>query len=114
VRLELQLEQNRYEPGAAVKGSVLVVEGGRSRTLDVSLTYFEEDCLDEATSISSGPLHEGDLAAGMAFPFELMLPADAFPNYESEHGELYWELDVCSDEFGRDTHTRKRIQVEPA
>jgi hypothetical protein len=46
--------------------------------------------------------------------FELSLPPDASPNYQSENGELYWELDVKSDEFGRDTHERHRIEVGPA
>ena len=44
----------------------------------------------------------------------LSLPPDASPNYQSENGELYWELDVKSDEFGRDTHERHRIEVGPA
>jgi hypothetical protein len=45
----------------------------------------------------------GDLMAGTSFDFELALPRDAFPNYRSEHGELYWQLDVKSDEFAGDS-----------
>jgi hypothetical protein len=113
-RFELQLERERFKAGETVTGSVLVVEGGGSRALGVSLTYNEktEDFFDVVTSTDSGALHEGDLAAGMSFAFELMVPIDALPNYESEHGELYWELDVKSDEAGRDTHERRRIEVE--
>jgi hypothetical protein len=29
----------------------------------------------------------------------------------SKHGELSWEVDARSDERGRDTHARKRIDV---
>jgi hypothetical protein len=66
------------------------------------------------TSLSTGPLHIGDLTAGVAFPFELALPPDALPNYRCEHGELYWELDVTSERFGLDAHERRRIEVTPA
>jgi hypothetical protein len=112
-RLQLQLEQDRYTPGDAVKGTILVLEGGRSRSLEVLLEYCEEtaDYREVAISIPSGPLHEGDLTTGTSFEFELALPQDALPNYASEHGELYWELDARSDEFGRDTHERSRIGV---
>jgi hypothetical protein len=112
-RFDLQLDRERFAPGETVKGSVLVVEGGGSRSLGVSLTYNEktEDFFDVVTSIETGTLHEGDLTAGTSFAFELSLPADALPNYKSEHGELYWELDAKSDEAGRDTHERRRIEV---
>ena len=116
LRLELQLDRERFAPAETVKGSVLVVEGGGSRSLGVSLTYNEktEDFFDVVTSIDCGALHEGDLTAGTSFAFELILPADALPNYKSEHGELYWELDAKSDEAGRDTHERRRIEIDPA
>jgi hypothetical protein len=99
-----------------VKGTILVREGGDSRSLEAWLTYNEKtkDCLDIATSIPSGPLHAGDLATGTSFEFELPLPEDAYPGYRSAHGELYWEVDVKSDEVGRDTHERCRIEVQPA
>lgn len=115
-RLQLRLDRERYRAGETVTGSVLVIEGGGSRALEVSLDYNEEteDYLDVATSISTGPLHEGELTAGTSFPFELTLPADALPNYRSKHGELYWQIDAESDELGRDTHERHRIEVEPA
>jgi hypothetical protein len=116
LRFQLELDRERYPPGDAIRGTILVVEGGGSRSLEALLEYNEEteDYLEVATSISSGPLHAGDLATGQSFQFELALPQDAFPNYRSENGELYWQLDVRSDEFGRDTHERRRIEVEPA
>jgi hypothetical protein len=115
LRLELQLDCERYMPGETVKGRVVVLEGGSSESLEVLLEYnetAEDDYSAVATSFSTGPLHSGDLATGSSFEFGLALPPDAFPNYESEHGELYWELDAKSAAFGRDTHERRRIEVE--
>jgi hypothetical protein len=112
-RLELELERNRYEPGDTIRGSIVVVEGGRSRSLEVWLEYNEktEDYSDVATRITSPFRHEGELAAGESFDFEVALPRDAAPNYRSEHGELFWELNVKSDELGRDTSVRRRLEV---
>lgn len=113
-RFQLQLDRERYAPGDTVKGTVFVVEGGASRSLEALLEFNEEspDYSEVPVTISSGSLHEGDLTTGTSFEFELTLPPDALPNYESEHGTLYWEVDVRSDEFARDTHERQRIEVE--
>lgn len=112
-RFELQLERERYEAGGTVKGTIIVMEGGASRSLEARLEYNEEtaDYHEVPISIPSGPLHQGELAAGTSFEFELALPADALPNYRSPHGELYWQIDVKSDEPGRDTHERRRLEV---
>jgi hypothetical protein len=117
VRLELQLDRERYMPGETVKGRVIVLEGGSSESLEVLLEYnetAEDDYSAVATSLSTGPLYAGDLATGTSFDFQLALPADAFPNYQSEHGELYWQLDAKSAKSGRDTHELRRVEVEPA
>lgn len=112
-RLELSLEDDTCAPGGTIRGRVLVVEGGRSRSLVASLEYVEEtqDYRDVGKAISGGPLHEGELVAGAEFPFALQLPADALPEYRSQHGELYWQVHVRSDEFGIDTHVRHRIAL---
>jgi hypothetical protein len=111
--LELWLDREHYAPGDTVRGTVRVLEGDRSRSLEVTLNYNEltEDYAAVAASVSSGPLNTGDLTTGMSFGFALALPQDAFPNYSSEHGELFWEVDARSDEFGTDTHVRRRIEV---
>ena len=111
--LELRLDRERYEPGETIRGTVYVLEGGGSRSVEALLDYNEktEDHASVATSISSGPLQAGDLATGMSFEFELALPPDAFPNYRSEHGELYWEVHIKSEELGPDSHERRRIDV---
>jgi hypothetical protein len=112
-RFDLQLDRERYAPGEVIHGRVNVLEGGGSRSLQVVLGYHEktDDYSAVATTIPGPVLNEGDLRAGMAFDFELRLSSEAFPNLRSNHGELYWELDVKSDEFGRDTHIRRRIEV---
>lgn len=114
-RLQLQLERDRYAPGDTVRGTILVLEGGGSRSLEALLEYNEKtaDYREVAISISSGPLHAGDLTTGTSFDFELALPPDALPNYGSANGELYWQVNAKSDEFGRDTHESSRIQVAP-
>lgn len=110
---ELQLDRATYAPGDGVAGTVVVLEGGRSRSLEVALAYVEEteDLLEVATSISTGHLHEGPLETGSSFRFELALPPEALPNFTSQHGQLYWRLDVKSDERGRDSHELRRIDV---
>jgi hypothetical protein len=115
-RLQLQLDRERYAPGDTIKGTILVLEGGASRALEARLEYHEEtaDYSEVAVSIPSGSLHEGELTAGTSFVFELGIPADALPSYKSRHGELYWEVDVKSDESGRDTHERRRVELEPS
>jgi hypothetical protein len=114
---ELQLqfhEAHPYAPGETIKGNVLVVEGGGSRSLRVELRYNEKtkDYSNVPTTIPSAPLHEGDLTKATSFEFEIALPEDAFPSYRTNHSELYWELDATSDELGRDTHDNHRIEVK--
>jgi hypothetical protein len=110
---DVQLAAGPYAPGDVVRGTVLVVEGGGSRVLEAVLEYHEktDDYEETPVQIASGPLHSGELATGTSYGFELQLPPDALPGYKSKHGELYWELDVKSDERGRDTHERRRIDV---
>ena len=113
--LQLQLhDAHPYTAGETIKGNVLVVEGGRSRSLKVELRYNEEtkDYSNVPTTISSPPLHEGDLTKATSFEFEIALPEDAFPSYRTNHSELYWEVDAMSDELGRDTHDSCRIEVK--
>ena len=112
-RLDVRLDRDRYGPGDTVRGWITVAEGGASRDLSAALEYREEteDYEEVAERIETGPLHVGDLTTGASFEFQLKLPDDARPGYKSTHGELYWELDVKSDERGRDTHERRRVEV---
>ena len=110
---DLQIDAEHTKPGETVSGTVVVREGGRSRSLEVSLEFVEEtdDYTEVATSISSGHLHEGKLESGMSFAFALALPPDALPAVRSRHGQLYWRLDAKSDERGPDSHERRRIEI---
>jgi hypothetical protein len=114
-RFRLELDRARYAPGDTIKGTVLILEGGDSHLLEALLEYCEEtsDYSEVAVRIPSGPLHEGELTTGTSFEFELGLPPDALPNYKSRHGELYWQLDVKSEELALDSHERRRIEVGP-
>lgn len=112
-RFDLQLDAQHFKPGDPVAGTVVVTDGGRSRSLEVLLAYIEEtdDYKEVARSVSTGHLHQGTLETGASFRFELALPPDALPGYASKNGQLYWELDVKSDERGRDSHERRRLEV---
>jgi hypothetical protein len=109
---ELQLARESFAPGERVAGTVLVTAGGGSRALEVTLAFHEKSPdYKEIPFSRSEALHTGDVQTGQSLAFSLDLPADALPGYRSEHGELYWEVDVKSDEMGRDTHLRRRIEI---
>lgn len=112
--LELTVDRDVCRPGDTIRGKVVVLQGGSSRSLEAFLEYRDEtdDYSSAGTSISSGVLHQGDLVTGSAFEFDLTLPADAYPNYRSQHGRLYWAVHVRADRRGRDTHEHHRIEVE--
>jgi len=112
---DLQLGRESFAPGDAVTGTVLVTEGGDSRALEIALRFHEKSPDYEEVPLNRAQaLHTGPLETGHSFDFSLELPPDALPGYKSAHGELYWELDVKSDEAGRDTHERRRIEVVAA
>jgi hypothetical protein len=109
---QVQLERERLAPGDRVSGTILVTEGGGSRNLDVTLAFHEKSPDYEETPVSlTQALQAGELQTGQSLGFALDLPEDALPGHRSEHGELFWELDVKSDEMGPDTHVRRRIEV---
>jgi hypothetical protein len=90
---DLQLVRDSFTPGERVAGTVLVTEGGGSRTLDVTLGFHEKSPDYEEIPVSqTQALHTGDLQTGQSLAFALDLPEDALPGHRSEHGELYWEL----------------------
>ena len=49
--------------------------------------------------------------AGQSHEFAIQIPADALPTFSSAHGELYWEVEARSDEFGIDTKESRVIDV---
>ena len=111
--IDLHTERALYRPGDWVRGHVDVLEGGGSRDLSVAVRFRERSPDYEATvvELDSGPLHSGDLSAGMRQEFAIQLPPDARPTLRSAHGELYWEVRAKSDEFGPDTTAELRFDV---
>lgn len=112
-RLELQLDTERCVPGDTVRGTVVVVEGGTSRSLKVWLEYQECSTTYEsvARTVPGETLNAGDLSAGSRFAFAVRLPDDALPDFRSEHGELAWRVHAESDKLGLDSHVSKRFAV---
>jgi hypothetical protein len=112
-RFHIDVGREDYRLGDTVEGKVVAVEGGDSRSLEVRLDYREKtkDYDEVGATVEHPTLNEGPIAEGASFDFALTLPVDGYPNYKSEHGELWWELHVKSDEPGRDTHERRRIDV---
>jgi hypothetical protein len=112
VKLELVLQSDHVTPGGEVAGHVDVTEGGASRSLTVTVTFNEKTRDYSATPYSSSfVVHEGDVTAGESYTFSFTLPATAPTSAKSRNGELYWELEVKSDERGLDSHARERLEV---
>jgi hypothetical protein len=115
VKLALELESDRIAPGERVIGRVKVLEGGPSRSVTLTLSFQERTQNCAATPYAWGiGLHEGELVTGQTLDFGFTIPPQAPPSMRGEHSELYWELDVHSDEPGLDTYARRRIEVVTA
>ena len=118
VRLELAVEHDRVARGDTVRGSVHVVEGGRSRSLSVALLYREYQGKAKRATGSGHEtrekLIEGDLIAGSEYSFTLRLPDDAWPAYvcEPTGTRLRWEVEATSDQPGVDTRASVPIHID--
>jgi hypothetical protein len=114
-RLDLVLDGDSlaFRPGDWVRGHVAILEGGKSRDLTVKLRFRERspDYSSTVTEISSGALNTGELTAGRSHEFAIQIPADALPTYASANGQLYWEVEARSNEFGVDTTESRVIDV---
>jgi hypothetical protein len=115
VKLELELVSDSVPAGRTVAGRVRVVQGGDSRELTLTLTFYEHtrDFTIPAAQTSS-VVHEGAVATGDSYEFSFALPDDAVPSVETRNGKLYWELELRSDERGLDTRVRREIRVSGA
>ena len=113
MKLRIELEDDTFAPGDAVAGRVLVADGGGSRSLEVLLRFIEEspDYRTVARTVPGAVFHSGELQAKQAVDFSIELPADALPSAWSEHAELYWELELRSDEPGLDSRLCEVIEV---
>lgn len=112
MKLEIELQSDHVKLGGDVAGHVNVIEGGKSRSLSLNLSFYEKTRDYVVTARTTGfVLHEGEIAVGESYEFSFTLPADAPTSAKSKNGELYWELEVASDESGLDTHSRHRLEV---
>ncbi len=107
-------EPGSHRPGDWVRGNVHVDVGGDCRALTVALHFRERTSDYSANARTDGltELHSGDLAPGTSFPFQLQLPTDALPNYNSSHGELFWLVEAKADKRGVDKRAQCRVEVE--
>jgi hypothetical protein len=112
VKLELELASDSVPSGGAVAGRVHVAEGGDSREVTLTLTFYEHtrDFTIPAAQTSAA-VHEGAVTTGDSYEFSFALPEDAVPSVETKNGKLYWELELRSDEPGFDTHVRRELRV---
>ena len=112
MKLAIELDAERAAAGEEVSGRVLVLDGGRSRSLTLTVSFRERSPSFLETPFSDGGVvHEGDLATGQAVEFRFALPNDALPTVKGRHGELFWELEAVSDEPGLDTRVSRRLEV---
>ena len=115
MKLALELDAERVAAGEQVSGRVLVLEGGRSRSLRLTLSFRERSpSYVESPFSEGGILHEGDLATGQALEFGFTLSSDAPPSVKGKHGELLWELEALSDEPGLDARASRVVEVTAA
>jgi hypothetical protein len=112
-RLEIEVEPGAHAPGALVRGTVFVREGGACRSLGVALRRYERSpgYRDLVRGERAIELHAGDLRGGQRFPFELALPADAMPDISGRHGEVGWAVDAAWERPGFDYVARARVEV---
>ena len=115
MRLELELEQKRFEPGETLRGKAFVIRGGRARRLEALLSYCDAGPRFSSVALTLPPavMHEGSLAAGDFFSFAIPIPPDAPPTERVRKidGRLYWELDLHCARWALDLHETREIVV---
>jgi hypothetical protein len=69
-RFQVELERARHAPGGTIRGTILVLEGGPSRSLEVLLEFKEESkgASGVATSVSTGSLHDDRVITPTSHP----------------------------------------------
>ncbi len=112
MKLEIELQSDHVGPGGDVAGQVNVTEGGKSRSLTLNLSFYEQTRDYLVAAYSTGfVVHEGEVRQGESYEFSFTLPSEAPTSAKTKNGKLYWELEVKSDEPGVDTHSRRRLEV---
>jgi hypothetical protein len=112
VKLEVQLDAEAVGRGETLTGRVLVLEGGEARSLTLTVSLRERSPgYVEPVSESGDVLHRGRLATGQSIEFRCGVAEDAPPSVKGNHGELFWQLEVVSDQPGLDTRVSRVFLV---
>jgi hypothetical protein len=112
-KIDLVLASERAAPGGQVAGRVDVIQSGRVRKLELTLSCRDSTSSYKGVSWTSPPttLATGALAAPSSYSFSVSLPPDAPPTFAAGGASIWWEVDVCCDVIGTDVHVAKRIEV---
>jgi len=112
MKLEIRPDDGAAPPGQELTGHVHVHEGGSSRTLVLTLRFWERSASFSSTPFASGGvIHEGDLATGQAVDFRCPIPAWATPGVKGKHAELFWELEAVSDSPGLNARATTVVEI---
>lgn len=112
MKLDVQLDAESVGRGDTLTGRVLVLEGGESRSLTLTVSLRERSpSFVEPASETSNVLHHGELATGQSIEFTWGVREDAPPSVQGKQGELFWQLEVVSDEPGLDTRVSRVFLV---
>lgn len=115
MKLEVELGTDLVVPGQEVAVHVHVREGGPSRALALTISFYEQTRDFTVVPLRvSDIVHRGDLDTGQTVTSTFALPADAWPSFKGSNAELWWEAEVSSDEPGLDTRARRRFEVVAA
>lgn len=107
-------DRDSYRAGDTVAGTVEVLEAVAAKSLALALEYrdWTQDYAAIGRTVAlDAPLHNGDLEAGMSFPFTVELPADAWPNHTGTFGSTSWGLHVHAVRTGPDVNVWLPIRV---
>lgn len=98
-------------PGETVRGEVLAAEGGAE--IKVALSFHERSTEYEAVMITvpARVQQRAEQGSGEVGRFEVELPPDAPPAYDSAHGALWWSVDASAGQPGSGVAATTRIEV---
>ena len=111
--MKLTVERDSFVPGDRIRGRVEVEEGGLQE-IQVGLLFREKTGnMDATTRQELAPDFDGsgDIPAGAVLPFEIEVPADAPPNIETSHAELFWEVVARTDHVSADKVQSHRVEI---
>ncbi len=93
------IEVRVHDTRGSVSGVVAFTEPARVRSLEAFVSYGEHTAQFSHVLmwLRSGPLAEGEIAAGTEIPFSVELPERPYAAVSTQWGTLGWELVVKAD-----------------